>query len=147
MTFYDDGRFGVQQNVLVGHDAGAIGTANAARTVAARHTFMTAVTVKDWNMKVITGATCTGTAAVPTTEKYVMCLGKMAAGTGTLALISGSAIVGTAGVADGAVVDDSLTETDFDAGDDLCFFAEIGTALGDNSLIAVASVDYVERYS
>lgn len=146
MTFYTDGRFGAQQNVRVGQ-VGAIGSANAARTVVGRHTFMTAVTVKDWSLQVDVGATCTGTALVPTTEKYVMCLGKMAAGTGTLTLISGSAIINTAGQADNSVIDDSLTETDFDAGDDLCLFAEIGTALGDNSLIAMASVDYVERYT
>jgi hypothetical protein len=146
MTFYTDGRFGVRQNVVFGQQ-GAIGSANAARTVVGRHTFMTAVTVQDWNLRVRTGATCTGTAAVPTTEKYVLCLGRMAAGTGTLTLISGSAVIGTAGAADGSVIDDSLTATNFDAGDDICLFAEIGTALGDNSLIAEASVDYVERYT
>jgi hypothetical protein len=140
MTFYTDGRFGVRQNVVFGQQ-GAIGSANAARTVVGRHTFMTAVTVQDWNLRVRTGATCTGTAAVPTTEKYVLCLGRI------LTLISGSAVIGTAGAADNSVIDDSLTATNFDAGDDICLFAEIGTALGDNSLIAEASVDYVERYT
>lgn len=146
MTFYDDYRYGVRQNLVLGK-AGAIGSAAAARDLIRLHTFMTAVTIKDWNLRVITGATCTGTAAVPTTEKYVLSLAKSAAGTGALTVFGGSAVVGTAGVADGTVVDQSVTETDFDAGDDLIFFAEIGTALGDNSLVAEASIDYVERYT
>ena len=155
--FYSDPRFGVRQNILMGIGYGAIGSANAARTTLDRHTFMTAVTVKDFNLKVLTGATCTGLASNLNTELYVLCLGKSPAGTG-LEDIGGSAwVAGTAAsdapaasavkAADKSVVDATITETDFDAGDDLVFFAEIGTALGDNSLIAHASVDYVERYT
>ncbi len=144
--FYDDSRWGVRQNVVLGQP-GAIGSAAAARDEMARHTFMTAVTVKDWNLRVIVGMTGTGTALVPTTEKYVLSVAKSLAGTGALSIIGGSAVIPHAGVADGTVIDQSMTETNFAAGDDLVFFAEIGTALGDNSLIAHASVDYVEHYT
>ena len=151
----DPFRYDTRQNILLGAGYGAIGSANAARTYLDRHTFMTAVTVKDWNLKVLTGATCTGLPSNLNTELYVLCLGKAPAGTG-LEDIGGSAwVAGTAAsdapaasavaAADVSVVDAAITETDFDAGDDIIFFAEIGTALGDNSLIAHASVDYVER--
>ena len=146
-----------RNNIMMGVGHGAIGSANAARTVLDRHTFMEAVTLKDWNLKVKTGATCTGLPSNLNTELYVLCLGKSPAGTG-LEDIGGSAwVAGTAAsdapaasavkAADLSVVDAAVDETQFDAGDDLVFFAEIGTALGDNSLVANACIDYVSRFT
>ena len=158
--FYADARYGTRQNVAVGQGYGAIGSANASRTNLGRHTFMTAVTIKDWNLKVAIGATCSGNASNLNTELYVLCLGKAPAGTG-LEILDGAGsawIAGTAAsdapaasavaAANSTVLDQSLSaDVNFAAGDDIVFFAEIGTALGDDSLIAHASVDYVEHYT
>jgi len=142
---YDDPRYGVIQSLAMAKAAdAAIGSANAARSVLQRKTFMKNVTVKDFNIEVLTGATCTGTSQV-STQIYQLAIGKSLGGTGSLATF-GTAVVGTAGAADGTVIDGSLTETNFVAGDDITFSVEVGTALGDNSLIARANVSYVERY-
>ena len=143
--FYDDPRWGVVQSMVLAKAAdGAIGSANATRTELNRRTVLKNITVKDWNLEVLVGATCTGTGGV-TTEIYQLAIGKSAAGTGTVATI-GTAQVGTAGAANGSVIDATCTETNFDAGDDIIFSAEVGTALGDNSLQARANVSYVERF-
>ena len=144
--FYDSARFGAR-HVLVMQKAAdaALGSAAAAQTVYNRKTMMMAVTIKDWNLEVLTGATCTGTGGV-TTEVWTLKLGKSAAGTGTISNI-GTITVGTAGAANGTVVDGTVTETNLAAGDDLVWYTDAGTALGDNSLIARANVMYVERYT
>jgi hypothetical protein len=59
----------------------------------------------------------------------------------------GSAQVGTAGQANGSVLDAALTETNFDAGDDIVLAYEVGTALPAGVLRVDADVDYVERYT
>ena len=142
---YEDPRYGVIQSLCLANIAdGAIGSAAASRVELHRKTFLKAVTVKDWNLEVLTGATCTGTSQV-VGQVYQLAIGKSLAGTGSLSML-GTALVGTAGQADDSVLDATLTETNFAAGDDIIFTAEIGTALGDNSLVARANVSYVERY-
>lgn len=143
---YDDPRFGgiIQSLSMAKAADAAIGSANVARVELQRKTFMKNVTVKDFNIEVITGATCTGTSQV-LTQIYQLGIGKALGGTGDVSIL-GTALVGTAGAADGSVLDGVLAETNFVAGDDIVFSVEIGTALGDNSLIARANVSYVERY-
>lgn len=144
--FYDSARYGARHLVVMANAAdAALGSAAAAQTEFNRKTMMTNVTIKDWNLEVLTGATCTGTGGV-TTEVWTLKLGKAAAGTGTISNV-GTITVGTAGAANGSVVDGTVTETDFSAGDDLVWYTDAGTALGDNSLIARANVLYVERYT
>jgi len=142
---YEDPRYGVIQSLCMANAAdAAVGSAAAARVELHRKTFLKAVTVKDWNLEVLTGATCTGTGGV-VGEVYQLAIGKSLAGTGSLSML-GTAQVGTAGQANDSILDAALTETNFAAGDDIIFTAEIGTALGDNSLVARANVSYVERY-
>jgi hypothetical protein len=143
--FYDDSRYGVTQSMVLAKAAdGAIGSANASRTELNRRTLLKNVTVKDWNLEVLTGATCTGTGGV-STEIYQLAIGKSLGGTGSISTF-GTAQVGTAGAADNSVIDATCTETNFVAGDDIVFSAEVGTALGDNSLVARANISYVERF-
>jgi hypothetical protein len=145
MGFYDDPRYGVVQSMVLAKKAdGTIGSANSTRGELERRTLLKNITVKDWNLEVLTGATCTGTSQV-TTQIYQLAIGKSVDGTGSISTI-GTAAVGTAGAADNTVIDASCTETDFDAGDDIIFSVEVGTALGDNSLAARANVSYVERF-
>jgi hypothetical protein len=144
--FYDDPAYGVLQRMTMGKAAdAALGSAFAAQTVFDRKTFMTGVTVLDANLEVHTGATCTGTGGVAT-EVWTLKVGKSAAGTAAITAI-GTATVGTAGQANGTVIDMTVTETDFADGDDLVFYTDAGTALGDNSLVARASVEFMERYT
>ena len=144
--FYDSARFGARHVLVMQKTAdGALGSAAAAQTEYNRKTMMMDVTIKDWNLEVLTGATCTGTGGV-TTEVWTIKLGKSAAGTGAISNI-GSITVGTAGAADNSIVDGTVTETNMSAGDDLVWYTDAGTALGDNSLIARANVLYIERYT
>jgi len=144
--FYDSDRYGARHVLVMAKVAdGALGSAASAQTEYNRKTMMMAVTIKDWNLEVLTGATCTGTGGV-TTEVWTLKLGKSAAGTGSISNI-GSITVGTAGAADNSIVDGTVTETNLAAGDDLVWYTDAGTALGDNSLIARANVLYVERYT
>lgn len=143
---YDDHRYNtLQQMVLAKVADGAIGSAaGASRVELNRRTVMANITVKDFNLEVLVGATCTGTGGVAT-EVYTLTIGKSVDGTGAFSAI-GTATVGTAGQADASVLDGSVTETNLDAGDDIVFAMEAGTALGDNSLQARAVVSYVEHF-
>ena len=144
--FYDSARYGARNTIVMAKVAdGALGSAASAQTVYNRKTMMTNVTIKDWNLEVLANATCTGTGGV-TTEVWTLKLGKSAAGTGTISNI-GTITVGTAGVAANSVVDGTVTETNLSAGDDLVWYTDAGTALGDDALIARANVLYVERYT
>ena len=141
---YDDPRWGALRNTVLAATSDAIGSAHSARTELNRRTMMANITVKDFNLEVLTGATCTGTGGVPG-ETWVLTVGKSLAGTGAFAAF-GTASVGTAGQADDTVLNGSVTETNLNSGDDLVFAAEIGTALGSNALLARANISYVERY-
>lgn len=137
--FYDDPAFAVLQRMELAKAAdAALGSAFAAQTEFDRKTVMTGITVRDFNVEVRTGATCTGAGA------WTLKVGRSAAGTGTISAF-GTAAISTA--ADGTVVDGTVTETDFSAGDDIVFYHDAGTALGDNSLIARAAISYTERYT
>ena len=114
------------------------------RVEADRRTFMEAVTVKDWNVQCRVGDTTTGTSADHNAWNVAIC--KSVAGTGTVTPI-GCAQVGTAGQANGSVLDAVLTETNFDAGDDIVLSYEVGTALPAGVLRVDADVAYVERYT
>lgn len=143
--FYDDPRWGVKRSITLADNAdGAIGSARSAAVELNRKTMFDNVTIKDFNIECLVGATCTGTGGVAT-EVYTLTIGKSVDGTGAFSAI-GTATIGTAGHADNSVVDAAVTETNLDAGDDLVFRAEIGTSLGDNSLVARAHVSYVERF-
>jgi len=149
---YDDQRYYTIQSMSLADTSDAIGTAAAARAVLHRKTMLKAITVKDWNVEALVGATCTGTGGV-TTEVYQLAIGKSTGGTGSVttygtAYVGGTAgAYGSGGAADNSVVDASLTEFNLAAGDDIIFSAEVGTALGDNSLVARANVSYVETFT
>ena len=143
--FYDDDRFDVVQHMTLGKAAdAALGSAFSAQTKFDVKTMLTNVTIKDWNLRCLVGATCTGTGGV-TTEVWTLKLGYSSAGTGALTAI-GTATVGTGGQADMSVLDASVTETNLAAGDDVIFYTDAGTALGDNSLVVRADVSFVEHY-
>jgi hypothetical protein len=143
--FYDDDRFDVVQHMTMGKVAdGALGSAFSAQTKFDVKTMLTNVTIKDWNLRCLVGATCTGTSQVAT-QVWTLKLGYSSAGTGALTAI-GTATVGTAGQANMSVLDASVTETNLAAGDDLIFYTDAGTALGDDSLIARADISFVEHY-
>lgn len=115
-------------------------SANSSTIVLDRRTFMAAVTVKDWNLAFKLGDTCTGTADI---ARWVLSVGKSLGGTGAVAVM-GSAIVGTQ--ADDSVLDETLTETDFVAGDDIVFQLGEGTVLPLGNITVAADVSYVERF-
>lgn len=143
MGFYDDQKYNVN------HEIKMLGRSNqtsviASQVVADRHTFMDAVTVKDFNVYFVQGDTTTGTSA--NHNGWAIGIGKSAAGTGAITLI-GTANCGTAGQANGSVLDGSVTETNFSAGDDLVLTYEAGTALPAGVLRVEATVKYVERYT
>lgn len=136
--FYDDPAYGVLQRMTLANEAdAALGSAFASQTTFARETMMTGVTIKDFNVVVLSGCTCTGAGA------WTLKIGKSAAGTGAISAI-GTASATTH--ADDTVIDGSVTETNLDAGDDLVFYHDAGTALGDNALACKAVVSYTEHY-
>lgn len=143
MPFYDDARYGVVQTLRMGTDltrSAANSSVAAAVVELDRMTMMTAVTIKDWNIKVVNGATCTGANLL-----FDFSLSKSLAGTGALAQF-GSAAVGTA--ADGSVIDCAVTtETDLAAGDDLVLTREIGTPLPAGTMGIEADVAFVEKFT
>jgi len=141
--FYDDPRFGTLQTKNLQAKANQTSVI-AARVEADRRTMMQAVTIKDWNVHFIQGDTTTGTSA--NHNGWKITLGKSAAGTGAFAAM-GTAWCGTAGQANGSVLDASLTETNLDAGDDLILAYEAGTALPAGVLRVEADVQYVELYT
>lgn len=109
----------------------------AARTEVSRRTFMENVTVNDFNVTVINGATCTGGI------NYNVTIGKSVDGTGAFTAI-GTAVIGTA--ANNSVIDAAVTETNFDAGDDVIFAFEAGTALPASDVRVEADVQFRERF-
>lgn len=139
---YSDSRWGVVQQMTI-PDAGANQTSViAADKVIQRHTFMNAVTVKDWNCVAVVGATQTGTAA--SARNYVE-IAKSVAGTGTVTPIGSAFIGGT--VANNTVIDSTLTETNFDSGDDLVLQYAAATGLAAGVFRAGAQVTFVERFT
>lgn len=112
----------------------------AAAGNASRVTIFRNVTVKDWNISMINGATCTGATA------FAVTLNKSLAGTGALVALGTATLAGTA--ANLSVVDAAVTTgTDANclAGDDIIVATVAGTALPADSIQYVAYMDYVER--
>jgi len=144
--FYDSHRYGVSQ-VLSMRQLAAQTSVIAAATVVARHTFMDAVTVKDFNLVIKSGDVLTGTADA---ASWRIALGKSLGGTGTVAVFGSaklSALAQGGTYATGTVVDCSCTETNFVAGDDLVLEYLAGTALPAGTFQADADVKYVLHYT
>lgn len=142
MPSYDDSRFGVSQHMHLGTGRAAGTSVVGSRLEIDRKTMMSAVTIKDWNVQVLTGATATGT---QNSNRYNIGISKSLGGTGAVTPF-GSAVITAA--ADGSVVDGSLTETNMVAGDDLILSYEVGTALPAASALRVeGDVMLVERFT
>lgn len=140
---YANPKYGVQQRMTLRGKANQTSVI-AAQVVADRRTVMEAITVKDFNVHFVQGDTTTGTSA--NHNGWKIGIGKSAAGTGAVSLF-GTAWCGTAGQANGSVLDGSVTETNFSAGDDIVLTYEAGTALPAGVLRVEADVQYVEHYT
>lgn len=136
--FYDDSRFGVIQQLHLGTGRAANTSVIGTRVEVDRKTMLAAVTIKDWNVQVLDGATCTGGV------NFNVALSKSLAGTGAVTPF-GSA--GIAAAADGAVQDAACTETNLAAGDDLVLSYEVGTALPAGGLRVEADASYVQTFT
>jgi len=137
---YDDPRYGVVQRMTLRGKAAQTSVIGA-RVEADRRTLMTGITVKDFNVFFVDGATTTGAAA---TTAFKVGLAKSLGGTGAVTLF-GTAVVGTQ--ANGSVLDGAVTETSFVAGDDIVLSYEAGTALPAGALQIEADVSYVEQFT
>jgi len=133
---YDDGRFQVSQTLPLDNFT-AQTSVNASQAELARHTFMTAVEVTDWNVRVMTGDT-------QTSGFTALSINKSAAGTGALAAF-GTANLGTN--ADNTVIDGTVTTTSFSAGDDLVIAYDAGTSLPANAFKVGFDVMYKEKFA
>jgi hypothetical protein len=145
-NFYDNHRYSGNQ-VIPMRQLAAQTSVIASDTIVARHTWMHAVTVKDWNLVIKSGDVLTGTAD---SESWIVSLGKSAAGTGAVAVMGSSkmsAVLQGGTYAANTVVDCTLTETDFAAGDDIVLQYEAGTALPAGTLQVDADVMYVEKFN
>lgn len=111
---YSDDTFGVKQMLQL-QASGALNGTQAADTELQRVTFMHPATVLDWNVFYEAGGTSSNSAVK---------IGKSVAGTGAVTDI-GTITIGTQ--ATDTVKDGSVTETEFDAGDDLVFERVAGT--------------------
>ncbi len=137
---YDDNRFQTIQRGHLGSGRAANTSVIGSRVEIDRKTMLSPVTIKDFNVQIIGGATSTGT---DNSERFNVAIGKSLGGTGAIVPM-GSAVIGTA--ADGEVVDASLTETDLVAGDDLVLSYEIGTSLPAGILKVEGDFSFVERF-
>jgi len=135
--FYDSDQYGVDQTLHIRSIANQTSVI-ASQTVIARHTFMKAVTVTDWNLRALVGAT-------QTSGFTAISLNRSVAGTGSLSAF-GTASLSTN--ANNTVVDDSVTANqNFDAGDDIVLAFDAGTALPAGVFRVEADVNYRRRYS
>ncbi|RLC40268.1 MAG: hypothetical protein DRH51_05890 [Candidatus Coatesbacteria bacterium] len=129
---YSHPRWSVRHTMTIAEDITLNGTIASAAEIC-RVTAFTNIKLKDWNIAVITG----GTAAGPS-----ITIGKSAGGTGAVTAI-GTASFGTN--ADNTVIDGSLTETSFSAGDDIVIKSVAGTAASTPKFNIY--VDYVEEFT
>jgi len=127
---YSDPSYGSKKVVRTAESASQAGT--GAVTVIERHTFMFPATITDWNVIVKTGGTA---GDCPVT------IGKSTAGTGTVAELGTITLATNANL---SVVDGSLTETSFDAGDDLVFSRGVATTAG--PFVCSAEVYFKEAF-
>jgi hypothetical protein len=126
---YSDPSYNVEQTLSFPATGSLAGT--AAISEKARHTFMEAVTVTDFNVYFNAGGTSTA-------QSFV--IGKSAAGTGTFAGL-GTIVVGTQ--ATDSVKDGTVTATNFSAGDDIVLHAGGTSAIVSDGIVRV---QYKERY-
>lgn len=141
MSPYDDGRYTTLQNFHFGQGIAAQTSTIAARVEIERKTMMQGVTIKDWNVQVITGATFTGTGA--NFAGMDIAISKSLGGTGDVTPF-GSATLNTN--ADATVLDATCTETNLVAGDDLVLSYEAGTGAPALAPRCEADVQYVEKF-
>lgn len=130
MRTYSDPAFGTKQTLTMLNTAALNGTGAAATDQV--FTFMHPVRVTDWQLLITTAGNGTSRDVI---------LGKSLAGTGAVTTV-GTATIGTNAV--DTVVDCSLTETAFAAGDDLVI-----QLVGTGATVAVVCpvVQYVEQFS
>jgi len=137
MGFYDDPKYGVEQ-VLPMKSLANQTSVIASQTEIARHTFMKAVTVTDWNVRVLVGHT-------ETSGFTAISINKSLAGTGALSAF-GTASLSTN--ADKSVIDDAVTANqNFAAGDDIVLAYDAGTALPAGAFRVDADVLYKQRFT
>lgn len=128
---YSDPSYGSKKVIKTAESASQAGT--GAITVIERHTFMFPATISDWNVIVKTGGTA---GDCPVT------IGKSVAGTGTVSELGTITLATNANL---TVVDGSLTETSFDAGDDLVFSRGVATTAG--PFVCSAEVYFKETFT
>lgn len=126
---YSDPSYGSKKSLELLNTAALNGTGSAATDQT--YTFMTPVSVQDWNVRITTAGSGTSRDVI---------LGKSLAGTGSVTAI-GTITVGTATV--DTVTDGSVTETSFATGDDL-----VVQLAGTGATVAVVApvVQYVEAF-
>lgn len=144
---YSDQRYGASQTIRLSGQGSAGTSLYSADSEVSRVTFMSAVDILDFNVRMTTGATYTSVAP------QIIKIGKSLAGTGAVSDL-GTAILHTA--ADGAILDGSLTTSGaaagtanhIAAGDDLVLEVAAGTALATGvPQIKEAIVEYRERFA
>ena len=140
---YDDHGYGTVQTVQV--TAVNQTSVRAATVAVAAHTFMSAVTVTDFNISWLGDVAGAALALTGTQDsnRLILGIGKSVAGTGTITQL-GTCVLGTAAL--GSVIDGTCAATNFDAGDDLVLTANAGTALVALQWNATANVKYKERF-
>ena len=127
---YSDPSYGSKKVIRTAESASQAGT--GAITVVERHTFMYPATITDWNLIVKTGGTA---------GDCPMTIGKSLAGTGAVTELG---TITLATNADLTVVDGTLTETSFSAGDDLVFSRGVATTAG--PFVVSAEINYRETF-
>ena len=134
---YSDDSYGSRKVIAMPSCGSIDGTYQSAVDII-RHTFLYPAKAVDWNVAIgLTGGTDLG-------ADVFFYLGKSAAGTGAVSVIgTWDPLQGTGTHAGPSVVDVTLTETSFDAGDDLVFQA-IGT-IG-HAMIVNPSVEVIENF-
>lgn len=138
MGKYSDSRYGAHQTVRLGPSESLATESNASATTILRHTFMYPCKVVDANVDLISGGT-------DLTASTAWTLGSSLAGTGSATAFGTADLLGaTATHADGAVIDMTVTETTFSAGDDVVFQHEGTTAA--QALKTAVNLEVVEVF-
>lgn len=144
---YADQRYGASQHVVISGDPAANTSLYSADSEVNRMTFMSAVEILDFSVKMTTGATYTSVAP------QIIKIGKSLAGTGTIADL-GTSILHTA--ADDAILNGTMTTSGYNAGtanhvaagDDLVveYAAGTATATAKPQILEIA-IEYRERFT
>jgi hypothetical protein len=134
---YSDQGYGSRKDIGLPSNGSIDGTYQSAVDLV-RHTFMFPATVVDWNMAIgLVGGTDLGA------DVYLY-LGKSLGGTGAVTAIgTWDTLQGTGTHAGPSVVDQTVTETSFTAGDDVVLQA-IGT-IG-HAMTVCAHVEFLEKF-